>query len=423
MIKINWFDEKIRNDYVGIDNNLADYTPRITSIVPKIENDLNKSIHSFPNDLANLFKEKGIVSTKKIQEFLKWNINQIENEPALNGYIERCSLVSKLLKNINKQSYDKWFKKNSNKVINDYLDEKFDEYNIKYPMYPLVYPPKAAANKWPKDFKKEIIKFVLFEPYGSVFDYNKLDEQMRHSLMDSLNIPVCPFCNRQYITSLDDIKKGQKRSTADLDHFFPKSEYPLFALSLFNFVPSCQVCNSRMKLDNFMDDDGIRPVYPYEERFDDSVVFQASSSNVKDAKELLMVWLGERKESLKIELDYGKKDDGTGLTEYQKHVKRSIELYHLEEVYQAHKNYVSDLMLKKRIYDDGEYLKSLKNIFESFNPETFGNDSDDMKYVIINSDISLTHKQLEAFLYGYNWDKGQDKTRPLSKLAYDILKR
>ena len=50
-------------------------------------------------------------------------------------------------------------------------------------------------------------------------------------------------------------------------------------------------------------------------------------------------------------------------------------------------------------------------------------DSDDMKYVIINSDISLTHKQLEAFLYGYNWDKGQDKTRPLSKLAYDILKR
>lgn len=91
--------------------------------------------------------------------------------------------------------------------------------------------------------------------------------------MDSLNIPVCPFCNRQYITSWEDMKK-EKKSTADLDHFFPKSEYPLFALSLFNFVPSCQVCNSRMKLDHFMDDDGNRPIYPYEEKFDDSVLFK-----------------------------------------------------------------------------------------------------------------------------------------------------
>lgn len=423
MIKIEWFDEKIINDYVGLDNGIKEYTPRINSIVPKIENDLKNSISSFPNDLANLFTENGIVSTKKIQEFLKLNINQIEKEPALKAYIERCSLVSKLLNDINKQSYDKWFKQNSNKVINNYLDEKFYEYNIKYPTYPLIYPPKATAIKWSKDLKKEIVKSVLYEPYGSVFDYNKIDDKTRHTLMDSLNIPVCPFCNRQYITSLDDMKKGQKRSTADLDHFFPKSDYPLFALSLFNFVPSCQVCNSRMKSDNFMDDDGIRPIYPYEERFDDSVVFQASASNVKDAKELLMIWLGERKDNLKIELDYGKKDDGAELTEYQKHVKRSIELYHLEEVYQAHKNYVSDLMLKKRIYDDGEYLKGLKNIFENLNPETFGNDSDEMKYVIINSDICLSHKQLEAFLYGYNWDKGQDKTRPLSKLAYDIIKR
>ena len=33
----------------------------------------------------------------------------------------------------------------------------------------------------------------------------------------------------------------------DLDHVLPKSEFPLAALSLYNFVPSCQICNQKLK--------------------------------------------------------------------------------------------------------------------------------------------------------------------------------
>lgn len=262
MIGIEWFDEKIRNDYVGINNDINDYVPRIDSIVPKIEDDLKVEISNFPGDIAILFMENGTVSSKKIQSFLTLSFSQIEKEPALKAYIERCSLISKLLKNINKESYIKWFKKNPQKTISDYLDEQFDEYNKKYTAYPLSYPKNATSTEWDHNFKKSIVKTVLSEPYDKVFDYGKIDNKTRHILMDSLNIPVCPFCNRQYITSWEDMKK-EKKSTSDLDHFFPKSEYPLFALSLFNFVPSCQVCNSRMKLDHFMDDDGNRPIYPY----------------------------------------------------------------------------------------------------------------------------------------------------------------
>ena len=80
-------------------------------------------------------------------------------------------------------------------------------------------------------------------------------------------------------------------------------------------------------------------------------------------------------------------------------------------------------MLKRRIYDDGEYLNGLKNIFEGFEPDTFFKNSDDAMYKIIGTDLSITQKQLELFLYGYNWEEGQDSTRPLSKLTYDILKR
>ena len=104
-------------------------------------------------------------------------------------------------------------------------------------------------------------------------------------------------------------------------------------------------------------------------------------------------------------------------------IKRSNELFHIEDIYQAHKGIVSELMLKRRIYDDGEYLNGLKNIFENFDPETFFKSSDDTVYKIIDTDLSITQKQLELFLYGYNWEDGQDSDRPLSKLAYDILKR
>lgn len=39
----------------------------------------------------------------------------------------------------------------------------------------------------------------------------------------------------------------KQKSHFDLDHFLPKSECPLVGLSLYNFVPSCSVCNEKLK--------------------------------------------------------------------------------------------------------------------------------------------------------------------------------
>lgn len=35
-----------------------------------------------------------------------------------------------------------------------------------------------------------------------------------------------------------------------MDHFLPKSKCPLVALSLMNFVPSCSICNEKLKKDD-----------------------------------------------------------------------------------------------------------------------------------------------------------------------------
>lgn len=87
------------------------------------------------------------------------------------------------------------------------------------------------------------------------FGYNKFHEKIAEFFKknaDKLRIHSCFYCDAAYtgVFSTDE----EVRRTFDVDHFFPKSEYPMFSLSLYNFVPSCQVCNSRVKgRNNFID--------------------------------------------------------------------------------------------------------------------------------------------------------------------------
>lgn len=50
----------------------------------------------------------------------------------------------------------------------------------------------------------------------------------------------CPFCGQLLETSG---KANSDIPTADLDHFFPKSKYPQFALNTHNLIPICMECN------------------------------------------------------------------------------------------------------------------------------------------------------------------------------------
>lgn len=88
----------------------------------------------------------------------------------------------------------------------------------------------------------------------------------------------CPYCNDNNIK----IVKLKSTSTLltklkaylDLDHFYPKSQNPFFALSFFNLVPTCHDCNSN--------DKGDKPftiethIHPYQESFDDFYTFKIS---------------------------------------------------------------------------------------------------------------------------------------------------
>lgn len=70
---------------------------------------------------------------------------------------------------------------------------------------------------------------------------------------DLIQISTCCYCDMSYINTYTS-NDGKKRSHFDIDHVIPKSICPITALSLFNFVPCCPVCNQRLKRDSFLAD-------------------------------------------------------------------------------------------------------------------------------------------------------------------------
>ena len=85
----------------------------------------------------------------------------------------------------------------------------------------------------------------------SIFNYDGYDSEIAKFFLahaDDLNIHSCFYCETAYVNAYT--IAGTAKKHFDVDHVLPKSVCPILALSLFNFVPSCQVCNSRIKKDD-----------------------------------------------------------------------------------------------------------------------------------------------------------------------------
>ena len=77
-----------------------------------------------------------------------------------------------------------------------------------------------------------------------------MTETTRRELVSRMQIPVCPYCNRSYIQNI--IVDGENRYTGDLDHFLPKSVFQLYALSVWNLIPTCKLSNQTFKGSRFI---------------------------------------------------------------------------------------------------------------------------------------------------------------------------
>ena len=345
-------------------------------------------------------KDRGIEIPSEI---LTTNYDDILNDEVFQRYIRFENKVFHIIQKIEKIKGDEVGRERiyeeikldlADEDVVHYFDHEFNEKDDKL-------KDKMIAKKFFNKINNSLEK---------IFDYSKLyslKECSRDRILKSLDVTVCPYCNRQYITSWTDSTNNSEHSTADLDHFFAKSVYPLFSLSLFNFIPSCQICNSRLKKDFIIEDINRMPIYPYKENFGDNGVFVLKEKTNKKSKRnyyidqlelMLGIYDGDSYE-LKIDIDFEKDK------QLSDKIDLSTKLFHLNEIYQIHVKYAFEVLRKQAVYSDSSYLKMLNEQFKE-------------KY-----NIDFKRSELEKILYGFDWQNGEDPNRPLSKLTYDLLKR
>lgn len=221
--------------------------------------------------------------------------------------------------------------------------------------------------------------------YSELLNNSSINPTPRHQIMSAMGVSVCPYCNRQYITIYNDSESDTEKSTADLDHYYIKSAYPYLSLSLYNFVPSCQICNSRFKKTK---DFYIHPhIYPYTQEFGDSTHFVINLS--PDLMKVKDRW----DDPLILSLDSTSEPP-----ERKCAIDNAINTFHLNDVYRSHLDYAQEMFLKSQAYNETS-ISLLQPIFDQFGSN------------FLLSDV----------FFGQYIQKESLHKRPLAKLARDIL--
>lgn len=199
----------------------------------------------------------------------------------------------------------------------------------------------------------------------------KINIFMIKNFIDAKNngLVVCPYCNRNYINSRD------KFLGSEIDHFYNKKKFPMFAISLYNFIPSCSTCN-RLKGTHDL------KINPYLKNDKYNIKFDI----IRD--------LNGYEVSIKHYLDY-KLSDINSCPNLKNDI---INILKLDRAYEVHNHEVKEMVRREEEYGT-EYRKFLKKIFSGENDKEIEDKIDVLIYgdIVIASEDELINRSLGKF--------------------------
>lgn len=210
---------------------------------------------------------------------------------------------------------------------------------------------------------------ALVAELKSIFDYNSHQPKIAEYFAKHFSISTCHYCDMTYINTYIDTSSGGTKRQFDLDHVLDKGKCPLIGLSLFNFVPSCSVCNSRAKHSATIGK-GIKskmlklsPTNSCDYTFEEDVNIHLALSKDGDVNQFAM------KQSDKVSIKF----DTTANPVYQD----EVDMFKLEDRYNYHKVYALRLWDLKKKYTDETFVKIAKLLSDdktSVSPDTIKED-------------------------------------------------
>ena len=194
-------------------------------------------------------------------------------------------------------------------------------------------------------FNGEILKIFNYD-----YDHNSFTKRERGDVAydhaEMLNLSCCSYCNAQFTYTM----RKPAKTRPHFDHFFSKSEHPYFALSFYNLIPACYVCNSSLKGSTPFKDS--THLHPFVTGFEKIYQFR---TNIKDAD-----FVVDKKDfSLSLQKCKGAK---AGLVDK---AANNIKDFALVARYGKHKDIASELITKAYFYNH----TAIKDLFENYQPK------------------------------------------------------
>lgn len=202
------------------------------------------------------------------------------------------------------------------------------------------------------------------------------DEKRAYSFFRKLDIRTCPYCNREYTFTCN----KNITTRPQFDHFYDKSEYPMLAVSFYNLVPSCPVCN-KVKGTNHL------ALNPYFHGFKTKFRIADENNNIMNGSQVMKI--------------RNEKQIHAKFSNPSEEEKSNIQALGLEQLYNMHGDYVEEMIERAVSYNDA-YKNELLDAFQ-----TSGN----------------TIQNVHDFVWGRYLDIAEQERRPLSKLTRDLLEQ
>lgn len=189
------------------------------------------------------------------------------------------------------------------------------------------------------------------------------------ALIKRVNVDTCPYCNRNYIYHLS--KSGEIKP--QIDHFFPASKYPIFAVSYYNLIPCCQTCNGfgAKEHNDPIKDDLVNPYLINQSDFK----FGYLIKNIN--------FLNPLTNKYGVEVNFINRLDG--------HLK----IFKLDKLYAQHSDHVMELIVKSKI----KYVDTYRQVLRDFEGFEFSDEEIDRMILGNYSSIEDLHKRPFAKLY------------------------
>ena len=226
--------------------------------------------------------------------------------------------------------------------------------------------------------------YETFTAYEIEVDKNRIS--VAYHVLNVLNLRTCPYCNRSYTFTVYGKNKKQKNVRPQLDHFYDKANYPILAVSFYNLVPSCPVCNYTKHNDALH-------VNPYFDEFHGKFRVLEKKIEGIDRWNLQPI---SRDKLIGMD-DWGE----IGLYSTIDAEKEDMGVLGLNGLYPMHDDYVKEMMERIQAYNDC----ACDTMVSSF------------------QGVGHSALQVREFMWGKDIANSRNNNHPLSKLTRDILEQ